>query len=341
MTNAEKTAVEPTTGLPPDPINEPGRARLFIVNYGVVVFLLLLIIGFSVALPDLFPTIGNVQVILGGQAIGALLALAVILPLAAGEFDLSAGATLGFCAVISAYLSASGQSVLVTLAVTMFVALLIGAINGFIVTVIGVGAFIATLGMATILAGGNLLITNGTLITDVPRSMTVIGQSTVAGIPVLVFYVIALALLLYYLLEWTPAGRYFRATGSGREAARLTGIRTQRWLFASFVIAAVIAGLAGFLLTARLGTASPTVGPEFLLPAYAAAFLGATTIKPGRFNVWGTMVGVLVLAVGISGLNLGGAPFWVPQVFNGGALLLAVSVSVWVAKQKKAAASSV
>jgi ribose transport system permease protein len=121
---------------------------------------------------------------------------------------------------------------------------------------------------------------------------------------IVVFYALLVAVILWYVLEWTPMGRHLRATGSGREAARLTGVRTDKWLFLSFVMSGAIAALAGFMQTSRVGSAPPDIGANFLLPAYAATFLGATTIHAGRFNVRGMVVRVLVLAVGITGLNL-------------------------------------
>lgn len=301
---------------------------------GVVIFLLLLVVVFSIALPDEFPTTSNLQTILGSQAVPTLLALAVIIPLTTGEFDLSVAGTLGVTAVFTAYISAQGVPVPVVFLMAIAIGCLVGAINGFLVTKIGVSAFIATLGMGTVLAGGNLLISGGNVLFDgIPSSLLEVAGKEVFGLPIVVYYAGLVAVGLWYLLEWTPMGRYLRATGSGREAARLTGVRTERWLFLSFVMAGAIAALAGFMQTSRVGSAPPDIGPNFLLPAYAAAFLGATTIHPGRFNVWGTVVGVLVLAVGITGLNLAGVAFWVPPVFNGTALIVAVSVAVIVARR--------
>lgn len=309
-------------------------------DFGVVGFLILLIIAFSIALPGRFPTVSNAQTILGSQAVPALLALAVILPLVAGEFDLSVAATLGISSVFTAFAASEGLPVPLIFVLALLIGALIGVVNGFLVTVVGVSAFIATLGVATILSGGNLLISEGLVIYEgVSGSLTRIAGTEVFGLPIVVFYALAVALALWYLLEWTPFGRYLQATGKGREAARLTGVRTDRWLFLSFVLAGVIAALAGFMQTSRIGSAPPDIGPGFLLPAYAAAFLGATTIHPGRFNVWGTIIGVFVLAVGITGLNLAGAAFWVPPVFNGTALILAVSVAVIVGRRSGTEAS--
>jgi ribose transport system permease protein len=305
----------------------------FLANYAVVLFFLALVVAFSLALPGRFPTSGNLQNILGDQAIPGLMALAAVLPLAAGEFDLSIAATLGFNSILVAWLTAHGVAVIPAALISVGVGALVGLVNALLVVGIGVNAFIATLGTSSVLAGLNLLVSNGeTLFQGIPSSLLNVSQKTVGGLPLPVYYFAGAVLILWYLLERTPYGRYLRATGMGREPARLTGVPTRRMLASAFILAGAIAGFCGCLETARIGSATASVGPEFLLPAYAAAFLGATTIKRGRFNVLGTVVGVFTLAVGISGLTLWGAPFWVPDIFNGMALIVAVSFSVLVGR---------
>ncbi|MFK0007708.1 ABC transporter permease [Paenarthrobacter sp. NPDC090520] len=317
----------------------PGQARTrpgpsaFLTRYGVIVFLVLLVAIFALLMPRTFPTSGNLTAIVADQSIPIILALAAILPLAAGEFDLSIAAVLGFSSILSIALSNAGVPLPLVLAGTLIFGLLVGAVNAFFIVKIGINAFIGTLAMATILAGLNLLLTRGSLMTlesqEFARLTSVPGSRT----QVVIAYALVLVLVIWYLLERTPFGRYLRATGMGRPAARLSGVRTERYLTASFVLAALLASFAGFLLASRSGSAPPTLGPEFLLPAYAAAFLGAATIRPGFFNVWGTVVGAFLLAVGSNGLTLMGAQTWVANVFNGVALLAAVSASVIVARR--------
>jgi ribose transport system permease protein len=188
--------------------------------------------------------------------------------------------------------------------------------------------------VATVLAGANLWLTNGSvLFNGIPSSLTRFGQGTLLTIPLIFLYFIAFAVAVWILLEKTPFGRYTQATGFARDAARLVGIRTDRYLAATFIIASTMCSFAGVMQTGHVASATPTIGPEFLLPAYAAAFLGATTIRRGRFNARGTVVGVLLLATGVAGLNLLGAPFWITDVFNGMALLVAVSFAVFVARR--------
>jgi ribose transport system permease protein len=303
-------------------------------NYGAVLVLAAMIIVFSILLPTTFASRGNFSAILADQSIPGILALAAVLALAAGEFDLSLGSNLGFSAIIAIFMSNAGLPIGVVLAVTLATGILIGAANAFLVIRIGVNAFIATLGVGTVLVGGNLWITNSALITLDSTDLAGLTITRVAGIQIVLVYFVLAALIAWYTMEKTPFGRYLRATGMGRDAAHLSGVRTDRYLTAAFVAAGALASLAGFLFASRAGSATPTLGPEFLLPAYAAAFLGATTIKPGYFNVWGTVVGVFILAVGSNGLVILGAETWVTNIFNGLALIVAVSASVIVQKRK-------
>jgi ribose transport system permease protein len=312
------------------------RASATAAEYGILIFLMGMILAFSVGLPQTFPTGRNIQAVLGDQAIPGILALAVILPLAAGEFDLSIASNLGFCSVVSAKLASGGMSPGLVILLTLLAATAVGIFNAAIIVGVGVNAFIATLGMSTVLAGGNLILTSGnTIFAGIGPSFTNIATTKALGVQIVVFYFLAVAIVAWYVMERTPFGRYLRATGMAREAARLSGISTTKRLALAFVIAGTLSGLCGVLQTARFGSAPATVGPEFLLPAYAAAFLGATAVRRGMFNVWGTVVGVFVLAVGINGLTLAGAPIWVPSVFNGGALIVAVSAAVIVARRRE------
>ncbi len=310
-------------------------AGSFATNYGVVAFLILLIVLFSIVLPSTFPTFINGRSLITDEAIPLILALAAVIPLAAGEFDLSLGATLGFSAITTISLSNAGLPTPLVIVLALILGAVIGAVNALLVVGIGVNAFIATLASATVLAGLNLLVTNNSLLVLDSAGLAEITTTRVAGFQIVLIYAIVLAFALYYVMEHTPFGRYLRATGMGRDAARLSGVRTGRYLATSFVLAGVLAALAGVLFASRGGTAPPSLGPEFLLPAYAAAFLGATTIRPGYFNVWGTVIGVLLLAVGSNGLTLMGAQTWVTNVFNGFALMVAVSASVLVGRRRR------
>jgi ribose transport system permease protein len=203
----------------------------------------------------------------------------------------------------------------------------IGAVNAVLFNQARIDSFIATLGMGSILQAMIRWTSGDQTIIGLPPSFERIAGDELFGITLPVYYVVALGIVLWYVLEHTPVGRYVYATGGNAEAARLAGVRTRVIIFLGLVVAGVVAAFAGVLLASGSAAASPSVGPTYLLPAFAAVFLGSTQIKPGRFNIWGTILAVYVLATGVKGLQLVGAPFWIPDLFNGVALLLAVGLS--------------
>lgn len=340
-TETKDASVQPAQGQNESPQASalPERSRAVVTRgqriartverIGVPALLVVLLLSFSIALPDTFPTSRNLSGILSTEAIGLLLALGGMVPLICGEFDLSIGFILGFCSMEIAVLTINqGMNVWLAAGVTVLTALGIGLVNAFLVLVCRISSFIATLASGTVLSGMTLLIADNTIVTGVfPDNFIKLGNGGPADIAPNVFIALAVGVVLFYVLEHTPVGRRLEAVGQGREAARLSGTRVNRLVFYSLITSAVVAGLAGVLNTATQGSADPGVGPGFLLPALAAAFLGATTIRPGRFNVIGTILSVLLLAIGVNGLSQLGAPQWVPPVFNGGVLLLAVGVA--------------
>jgi ribose transport system permease protein len=222
--------------------------------------------------------------------------------------------------------------------VTLISGALIGAANGFSVVVLRVNSFIATLAMSSILAAIVTWISGGDqIVTGISAHFMAVGQNELFGLALPVFYMLALALVLYFVLEHTPFGRYLFAVGDNVEATRLAGIRTGRITFASLVVSGLLASLAGVVLCMRLGSASLDAGNPYLLPAFAAAFLGSTQLRPGRVNVWGTLLAVYLLATGVKGLQLAGAASWVEPLFNGTALLVAVAVAMLSAKNRREA----
>jgi len=301
----------------------------------VVLALLLFIVVFSLLLPKTFFSKGNFLTIVSSQAVLMLLALGLTLPLAAGEFDLSIGSLLGFAAVLAAYFSGQWQwPLIVMILATLAVGAVVGIVNGLFVVTFGVNAFIATLGTSTVLIGLTLAVSGGQILNGVDQRLADFTQYQIFQIPTPVYLGILLALALWYLFEHTPLGRYLFFVGEGREAARLIGLRVDRIRFGAFIASGLISALAGILTAGQLGAADPSIGPSFLLPAYAAAFLGATTIKPGRFNAWGTVVALYLLVTGVTGLELWGAQSWVQEVFNGGALVIAVTFARVVSQER-------
>lgn len=297
----------------------------FLSRYAVVVVFLVLVAVFGLTKSSTFLTTSNLQLLLGANSVGLILALGGLMPLIGGEFDLSIGYTLELATVVTALLSEHHVAPGVSLVIVLGMGALIGVINSVFITVIGVSSFITTLGVGTVVSAISLEMTNGNiLISGIPQSLTQFGQTNIAGIPKIVFPAIGCFIILWLVCEHTTYGRRLLAVGLSSRASKLAGVRVGPMLGSSFVIAGMLAGLAGWLELGRVGSASSGVGPDFLLPAIAAGFLGATTIKPGRFNVLGTLVAVALVAVGVNGLELNGAADWVQPLFDGGVLLLAV-----------------
>jgi ribose transport system permease protein len=146
---------------------------------------------------------------------------------------------------------------------------------------------------------------------------------------------LGIALALWFLFEKRPWGRRMYAVGSSAEASRLAGVQVGRVRFSAFVLAGLLAAIAGYVLTARVGSGSPTAAANFLLPAFAAAFLSTAAFRIGFFNIGGVVLSVYFLAVGVTGLKFLGADFWVDPVFNGTALIVAVALSRMPARRRR------
>jgi ribose transport system permease protein len=254
--------------------------------------------------------------------------MALLVPLSAGVFNLAIGLQVGAGSIFVAWLVVdSGIPVGSAVVLACLSGAVIALVTGFLVVQVRIDSFIATLGVSSLLAAGITAISGGEQILGVPQGLSDFGVANLGGVtyPFLVF--VAVSVVLWYFLERTPAGRRIYATGGNIDAARLSGVNTTLVIYTSLVVCGVIAALDGVLLTARLGNADPTIGPGYLVPAFTAAFLGSTQFRGGRFNVWGTFVSVYVLAAGVKGLQLWGAPVWIPDAFNGLSLLVAVGLA--------------
>jgi ribose transport system permease protein len=284
---------------------------------------------------DTFLTSANMQVLIAGQAVVAIVALALLIPLCANQWDLSVGAIAAVAAVFAASVM-SGGGLVAGVAVGIGVGVFVGIVNAVIVTRFRVNAVIATLGTATIVSGVINLKTAGlSVVSNIPETLTDLGSGTWLGIPRIGFVVAVVALAAHYVLGYTPYGRYLYALGANPAAARLVGLQTRKILATTFVIAGVLAGIGGVLAVARAGGADPQLGDQLLLPAFAAAFLSATSIKPGRYNVGGLLVAVYFLAVLNNGLNLAGAKPYVNLFVNGTALIVGVGLAAYLGRKRR------
>jgi len=306
-------------------------------RYGLVALLVAVTLVFAVS-PETsanFLSASNIRTLLGNQAVTAILALAAIVPLVAGEFDVSIGATLGLSSMVAAKLmTEQGLPPVAAAAAATAVGATVGAVVGIIVGYLRVSSFVISLGMATLLGGVVTWYAKGLTVVGIPQPVLDFGNRNTLGVPRPVWLLVLTVLLLAYLLRYTIFGRTLLAIGVSRRAAELVGINSNIRIALAFLVSGTLAGAAGVVQLARTGSASAQVGPGFTLAALAAAFLGATAITPGRFNVLGTLVGVVFVGVTVNGLTLLGAADWVEPVFNGTAVIAAVSLSAIVARRK-------
>lgn len=337
MQSLESGALEPTKaelrGL-----SMGKRVMRFLPVYGLVILMVFLIGLFSVLLPNTFPTMLNLRSIISDKAIIALLSLGAMIPMAAGRIDL----TVGYGIVLWHILAISLQTMLglpwpIAVAIVLLLGAVTGFLNGLLVEVAKIDSFIATLGTGTVLYALALWHTGGRqMVGLLPDGFYALNTTFVFGLPITAYYLIAITVVMWIVLEYTPVGRYLYAIGANQRAAQLNGIPTRKYVIGAFVASGTMTALAGVLLAAKLRIGQASVGLEFLLPALVGAFLGSTTIKPGRVNVWGTVVGVVILAVGISGIQQFGGSFWVEPLFNGVTLLVAIGIAGYAQRKKGA-----
>jgi ribose transport system permease protein len=299
-------------------------------TYSAVYVLAAIYVVFGFSIPNTFLTPLTLRLTLSGQVVTGIVALALLIPLLGGTFDLSVGAMVAFSlAIISWFGLHTHVNIAVACLIAVAACAVVGAISGFIVVRLRVDSFIATLGMSQVLAAAALYISQNQDISGVfSHTFLNLVQKTVFGMQLSVYYLLILALVLWYVLERTPLGRRLFAAGANPEAARLSGVRTDRLVWGSLVSSAVIAGLGGIIYGSQVGAFSNSFGAPLLFPAFAAVFFGATQVKQ-RPNVWGTMLALYTLAFGVEGIQLAFVQgvYWITPAFNGAALIIAVAIA--------------
>jgi ribose transport system permease protein len=337
MQSIKSRALEPTRSELAAMTRGQAAIRMIPV-FGLPILGIVLVILFSLTLPDTFPTMFNLRSILSDKSIVALLALAAILPMIAGRIDL----TIGYGIVLWHILAISLQTMYglswpVAILLVLLGGTIVGFINGLLVEVAQIDSFIATLGTGTMLYAVALWHSGGRqIIGDLPPAFLEINARFVLGLPITSFYVIGLAIILWLITERLPLGRQLYAIGASPKAAALNGISVRRYVIGSFVASGFLTACTGVILASKLRIGQAGVGLEYLLPALVGAFLGSTTIRPGRVNVWGTIVGVFVLAIGISGIQQFGGAFYVEPLFNGATLVVAIALAGYAQRMRRA-----
>jgi ribose transport system permease protein len=286
-----------------------------------------LVFGFWI--PDIFLTRSSIEFVLSTQAVVGILGLAALVPLVAGVLDFSVGSVMGLSLIVMTELAQHHVNWVLSAVISVAVCAIPGIISGFLVVNLNINSLIATLGMSEAISAISLYISKDSE-QAAPFSQTYLNLATGdwLGLPKVVWLLAVIALVVYYLLEWTPLGRALFATSANRESARLAGVPTNRLMRGSLVASALIAGMGGVIYGAQVQSFSNSYGQTFLFPAFAAVFFGATQFR-NRPNVWGTIVAVYVLAYGVQGLEQATATgsYWLTPLFDGVALLVAVALA--------------
>lgn len=305
-------------------------------RYGLVVLLLVLIGAFSLLSP-LFFTAANFRVILGARAGLVILAMAAIPPLIVGKFDLSIGAIMGVSSIFAASLMSEHELPLAAaIVLTLVLGMAIGLANGLVINASGANPLIITLGMSSLLLGLAQWYTGGSSISrGISKSLSKATSGAVMGIPTGLFWVVPIGAILWYVHTQVPLGRKANAIGSNASAAALVGLPVRSIEVGSYVVAGGLASVAGLFQLGQLGSADPEMAAgHLLLPALVAAFLGTAAFKPGAFNFPGAILAVYFVAFSVNGLQFMGAASWVEPVFNGVALIIAMSASMVLGRKR-------
>lgn len=335
-----------TTVAQPEPSTEPAvdskrRARrvtlLIVSRYGTLIGLALMIVAFTIRAPTTFLTLPNFLNILNQSSLTAIIAAGLTIALVVGEFDLSIGYVASFAGLlVVGFIARDGVPVLLAVPLILLVGGAIGATSGFLVTKVRINAVIATLGIGTILVGAGFAYSAFPIAAGVPQEFTQIALGRLLfGIPNPIFIMLVVLAILWVVLNKTELGMKMQAVGGNTEAARLSGIRVDRVKIIAFATAGVCAALTGTLLSATLGSGTLAAADGYLLDAFAAVFLGSATLRDGEFHILGTLVGVLIIAVGFNGLSIFGAPTWFQPIFKGAILVLAVGLSTLARRYAK------
>ncbi|ALJ21617.1 ABC transporter permease [Microbacterium sp. No. 7] len=302
-------------------------------NISAVYLLIVMVVFAIIVIPNLFLQSTTLLSIVDNGTMTALLAVALTLPLATGVYDLSVGTLVAFSGVVTAVVQTGlGVPLPIAIAVSILAGLLsgllIGLVNAFLVVRLRIFSLIATLGMNSVLIGLTTAVSGNRTIAGLSDEFKALVNTQVFGsITLGPVYLLIITIVLWFVLEHTPVGRYLYATGGNPDAARLAGVATARYVTLALVLCGGIAAFAGIVLAARTGGASLAGGPGFLLPAFAAAFLGATQFKNGRFNVWGTVLAVYTLETGSKILYLWTQAGWLSNIFYGLVLIVAVGIA--------------
>lgn len=294
-------------------------------DYGALISLVFIVALISIISPE-FRTSGNFLSLLRQSSINGFIAFGMTFVILTGAIDLSVGSVLALSTALCAGMITSGVPAGAAMLASLLIGAFLGLISGMLVTKGRLQPFIATLITMTAYRGLTMIYTNGKPISRLGESVLLksIGKGDVFEIPVPVILLILMFLLFWFLLTKTTFGRYIYATGSNWKAAELAGVNIRKTKVTAYVISGVMAALSGLILLSRLNSAQPTLGSGYELDAIAAVALGGTSMSGGRGKIYGTFIGVLIIAVLNNSLNILGVSSYYQDVIKGLVILTAV-----------------
>jgi ribose transport system permease protein len=339
-TTAPGAAPSPLTRLRSTFVGKSKRqiALIIVARYGTLIGLAAMIIVFSVNAPNIFFSVPNFLNILSQASLTAIIAAGLTLTLVVGEFDLSIGYVASFCGLlVVGFMARDGVPVVLAIAAVLIVGAVVGTVNGVLVTKVRINAVIATLGVGTALVGIGFAYSSFPIAAGVPAEFKSIALGrAILGIPNPIFIMLIVLAVIWIILNKTDLGQKLQAVGSNAEAARLSGIRVDRMKIFAFATAGVCASITGAMLSSLVGSGTIGAADGYLLDAFAAVFLGSATLRDGEFHILGTLIGVLIIAIGFNGLAIFGAPTFFQPIFKGAILIFAVGLSTIARRYAKA-----
>lgn len=324
-------------------MNQKYMIYMYLLKARTFIALLLVIAFFSVMVPN-FLTASNLLIMTQHVAITGLLAIGMTLVILTGGIDLSVGAVAGICGMVAGALLTNGLPLWngdilffnvpeVILCVAIF-GVLVGLVNGAVITRFGVAPFICTLGMMYVARGSALLFNDGSTYPNLNgmealgnTGFATLGSGTLLGVYLPIWLMIGFLVLGYWLTTKTPLGRYIYAIGGNEEATRLSGVRVARYKLFIYALSGLTCAISGLVLSSRLMSGQPNSGVGFEMDAIAAVVMGGTSIAGGKGSIIGTFIGALMLGVLNNGLNMMGVSPYVQNIIKGLIILFAIYIS--------------
>lgn len=296
-----------------------------IQDFGALIALVLLVVVIGVISPE-FRTLSNFLSLLRQSSINGFIAFGMTCVILTGGIDLSVGSVLALSTALCAGFITNGVPVGLSMILALVIGTALGAVSGLLVTKGRLQPFIATLITMTVYRGATMIFMDGKPISNLGDSFTlkVVGKGNFYHIPIPAITFVVMFIIFMFVLEKTTFGRRVYATGSNEQSAKLAGIKINRTKLITYAISGCMSALSGLILLSRLSSAQPTLGSGYELDAIAAVALGGTSMNGGRGRVWGTFVGILIIAVLNNGLNILGVSSYYQDVVKGIVILIAV-----------------